>query len=249
MRHKYIIITLALLLCVLLGIKAFLNHKETTTYPLQLDFIDFYDHSNSASEPKIQFAVSDRINNECDNPLFFCNPGVKLGMPKEDFDRLRIKNNSIFFDGMTIPAEVIYKFDKDDNLSSVGARFEMASFSAADNYLIDLLGERRLDIISGESIVHRIWYYKDSYFKFNYTKFSGDKYFYLKASNYHLRGSKSLNELALYGGSYDFEFEEESKSKSSSTSSKAYKYGDSDVYQGSSQQAADLAAIDAYFGF
>ena len=243
MRHKYIIITLALLLCVLLGIKAFL-----TTYPLQLDYSDYYNHSNSASEAKIQFAVSDRINNECDNPLFFCNPGVKLGMPKEDFDRLGIKNNSIIFDGMTIPADVIYKF-KDDKLSSVGARFEMASFSAADNYLIDLLGERRLDIISGESIVHRIWYYKDSYFKFNYTKFSGDKYFYLKASNYNLRGSKSLNELALYGGSSDYEFEEESKSKSSSTSSKAYKYGDSDVYQGSSQQAADLAAIDAYFGF
>lgn len=38
--------------------------------------------------------------------------------------------------------------------------------------------------------------------------------------------------------------------KSTSSSKKSYsrkkKYGDSDVYQGSSKQAADLAAIDAY---
>lgn len=53
MRHKNIIIALAALLCVLLVIKAVVNHKENTTYPLQLDWSAVYGNSSYTSSPKI----------------------------------------------------------------------------------------------------------------------------------------------------------------------------------------------------
>lgn len=53
MRHKKIIIALAALLCVLLVIKAVVNHKENTTYPLQLEWSAVHkNHSYSPTPPQ-----------------------------------------------------------------------------------------------------------------------------------------------------------------------------------------------------
>lgn len=102
MRHKKIIIALAALLCVLLVIKAVVNHKENTTYPLQLDWSAVYGNSCYTSSPKIVFAVKDRVNNECENPLFFLGSGVKLGMSKVDVEKATKTDNAVFFDGKLI---------------------------------------------------------------------------------------------------------------------------------------------------
>ncbi len=258
MRHKNIIIALAVLLCVLFGVKALLNHKgqtnlkDTTSYPLHLDYMELTQHSNCNHEPKIQFAVRDRSNNKCSNPLFFCDKEVKLGMSRESFNELNVDLHLITFEGVTIPADVIYDFDKEQKLRSVSARIDKSSFMATPTYLMDLLGERRVDITSDKVFIH-MWYYPNSYFNFKYTNFKDEPYYFLKASSYDVPLMYTQCELALYGGCYQFEFEEAKKEATTNNApkptTKTYKYGDSDVYQGSSKQAEDLAAIDAYFGF
>lgn len=53
MRHKKIIIALAALLCVLLVIKAVVNHKENTTYPLQLEWSAVHKNIAILRPPKL----------------------------------------------------------------------------------------------------------------------------------------------------------------------------------------------------
>ena len=102
MRHKKIIIALAALLCVLLVIKAVVNHKENTTYPLQLEWSAVHKNHSYSPTPKIDFAVKDRVNNTCDNPLFFLGSSVELGMSKADVEKATKTDNAVFFDGKLV---------------------------------------------------------------------------------------------------------------------------------------------------
>lgn len=252
MRHKYQIITLAVLLCALLITKAFVQHKENTTYPLQLDFdkvfMDFDDDSignSSLNNPKINFAVKDRFNNECSNPLFFLSSDISLGMQKKDFKDKLLTDNAIFIGGNLVPCSIRYRFSEDSMLNAVYVKINPKIYNNAPYYIIEYYGNKRVDLTSDYGINKHIWYYTDYYVYLNDN--SGSNVFITVAS-YKDRPYREIRELAIYGGCLDYDFKDFNP-KNSSSKKDTYKYGDSDVYQGSSQQAEDLAAIDEYFGF
>lgn len=249
MRHKNIIIALAASLCVLLVIKAVVNHKENTTYPLQLDWSAVYGNSSYTSSPKIVFAVKDRVNNECENPLFFLGSGVKLGMSKVDVEKATKTDNAVFFDGKLIPCGVVYKYTKDELLEAVYVRISPSVYSDAPKMIMSYFGEKRVDITSEFAISKHIWYYPEYYVFLSFNPGNNKDKVYITVASYNSTSYRSIPELALYGGCIDYDFEETSSTSPSSSSTRTYKYGNSDTYQGSSKQAEDLAAIDAYFGF
>ena len=249
MRHKSIIISLAIVLCALLVAKAIMQHKENTTYPLQLEWSVVHKSQSSLNNPKVSFAVRDRVNNRCDAPLFFLPNGVQLGMNKSDLTKLNLGENAIYLDGNLVPCGLAYKYTDDDLLEAVCVRISPAVCNTAPQTVIKHYGEKRVDITDTYGASEHIWYYPDYYVFLDYdTKYS-NKSIYITVATYESKKYWSIEQLAQYGGCIDHDFESKVSSSSSSSSSRTYKYGDSDTYQGSSKQAEDLAAIDAYFGF
>lgn len=248
MRHKNIIIALAITLLGLFVVKAILTHRENTTYPLVIDYDTAYAHKSDNSLNKVNFAVKDRVNNSCSNPLFFCDSKVKLGMSKEEFDAARIDENSIYLKGQFVPCSTIYKFDDDNKLCAVYVRIANGIFDAAPEVVLSILGDRRIDVLSEFEMSKHIWYYPDYYIHLDKSFFTSDKKTYITVCKYSANALHKYYELFFSGGGYDFYFDD-AKKRQSSSSTRTYKYGDSDVYQGSSKQAEDLRAIDEYFGF
>lgn len=249
MRHKKIIIALAALLCVLLVIKAVVNHKENTTYPLQLEWSAVHKKHSYSPTPKIDFAVKDRVNNTCDNPLFFLGSSVELGMSKADVEKATKTDNAVFFDGKLVPCGIVYKYTEDDLLEAVYVRISPSVYSDAPKMIISYLGEKRVDITSEFVISEHIWFYPDYYVFLDFNPNNNKDKVYITVALYNSKNYRSIPELALYGGGSDYDFSKTSSTSPSSSSTGTYKYGNSDTYQGSSKQAEDLAAIDAYFGF
>ena len=248
MRHKNIIIALAITLLGLFVVKAILTHRENTTYPLVVDYDTAYAHKDDNSLTKVNFAVKDRINNSCDNPLFFCDPKVRLGMSREDFDAAKIDENAIYLDNQFVPCNTIYKFDDDNRLCAVYVRIANGIFNAAPEVVLSYLDDRRVDVLSEFEMSKHIWYYPDYYIHLDKSFFTSEKKTYITVCNYSANKSHNYYELFFLGGGYDYIFDDAKKQQSNS-STRSYKYGDSDVYQGSSKQAEDLRAIDDYFGF
>ncbi len=239
---------MATVLVCLLGIKTCISYKENTSYPLVIDYDTAYKHKKDNSLKKVNFALRDRINNSCTNPLFFCEPQVHLGMTKEEFKKGNVTENAIFLNNQLIPCATVYKFNADEKLCAVYARISNDVFKSVPDIVLSTLGDKRVDVLSEFDSSKHIWYYPEYYIHLDKSFFSASKTVYLTVCTYSSNSIHSPYELFFSGGGYDYIFDEASKAQSSS-STKAYKYGDSDIYQGSSKQAEDLAAIDAYFGF
>lgn len=251
MKHLKLILILSFVLVILIGIKVYLNYKENTTYPLVLQFDDIYPNTESLiSNKKVSFALEDRYNNSCENPLFFCdNDDIWLGIRKSAFVFVRHKVNEIVLNGQSIPCQVVYSFSygEDKSLESVNVKLDPSYKEEVMESIIGYFGEKRVEVNSSVNNSY-IWFFPNYYVYLEIEDYSySDSSIYLKVSTYRSNTKEYLAKLVLYGGcsSYDFKDSE----AQNQTSSRTYKYGDSDVYQGSSQQAADLAAIDAYFGF
>ena len=247
MKHKYLIIGLTVCLIFLLGIK---HHKGVTEYPLKIKEARLYNRKleknlDLAGIKKISNAVEDRNNNKCEDPLFFCKKGTFLGMKKDAFERLSNSENSISINGKKVSCKAQYLFNKNDLLDAVQIMIT-ASDSMIINYekkIRKYYGNKRIDI-RGKYDMDReyIWYFPDFYVFLEYDdEYSTDDVLLITVSTYDHKDYISKANLALMGGCFKTDF--------SKQENKTYKYGDSDVYQGSSQQKADLKAIDDYFGF
>lgn len=239
---------MAVLLACLLVVKAVLNHRENTSYPLVIDYYEAYDHKDDYSLNKVNFAIKDRVNNTCDNPLFFCGSNVKLGMTRKEFNEAKVDEHAIYLNNTFVPCSTIYKFDESDQLCAVYVRIANGIFDSAPDVLLSTLGNRRVDILSSTEASKHIWYFPDFYIHLDKEFYRSDKKTFITVSRYTTKDHYRPYQLCFYGGGYDFMFDDAKKS-SSSSSTRTYKYGDSDIYQGSSQQKADLEAIDKYFGF
>lgn len=248
MRHKEIIIILAVLLVFLLVVKASQNHRENTTYPLVIDYYEAYDHKDDYSLKKVNFAIKDRVNNTCVNPLFFCGSNVKLGMTREEFKAAKVDEHAIYLNNTFVPCSTIYEFDKNDQLCAVYVRIANGNFVSAPDVVLSTFGNKRIDIISSTEASKHIWYFSDFYIHLDKEFYRSDKKTYITVSKYSAIERYKPYQLCFYGGGHDYLFDDANRS-SSSSSTRTYKYGDSDIYQGSSQQKADLEAIDKYFGF
>lgn len=265
MRHKHIILILFSLLLVLLVIKIALQIKENkekaalqqienTTYPLRIEFeyLTSSYQGNPNDALKIKFAIENRTNNHCENPLFFLKSDIVLGMTKEAFEAKETSDDTIYLNDKPVPCQVLYNFPNDSTLESVYVQINIAEtgdFTDSD-IILSYFGEKRIDLTTDSGLIYKhIWYYPDFYVYFDHTHFDTFKNkAYISVCRYSAKSNYTLPQLVRHGGCSEYNFEGTSSS-SKRSSSYGYKYGDSDTYQGSSQQAADLAAIDAYFGF
>lgn len=246
MKHIKLILGLTVCLIFLLVVK---HYKDVTEYPLNIReariskrVLDY--NLDLSGITKIANAVKDRQSNECENPLFFCKKGTTLGMKKEAFDKLSNSDNSILINGKKVSCKAQYLFNKNELLDAVQIMIT-ASDSLIINYekkIRNNYGKQRIDI-RGKYGMDReyIWYFPDYYVFLEYDdEYSKDDVLLITVSTYDHKEYTSKANLAIFGGCYKSDF--------SKKENKTYKYGDSDVYQGSSQQKADLKAIDDYFG-
>ena len=261
MKYKPTIVVLGIVLMALLIVKGILYYqeqiniqKEIKTYPLQIKYFD--KSETSLRSRKVIFAQMDRTNNYCENPLFFCPSGVHLGMAKKDWSRLKTPDNKIMINGKTISAIVVYVFDYlSDELESVNVQVTDISDTYVQQAVLNTLGDHRIDYYYESLFSSHIWFYDDYYI---YLRHNNNECAYLTVATYKSKFKfntlyKSFDDIIEYGccGSSVFEdyINEQYGGKTGRKGQKKYKYGDSDIYQGSSKQAEDLAAIDAYFGF
>ena len=245
MKHIKLIIGLTVCLIFLLVVK---YHKDTTEYPLKITQARLYNRRlerdlDLAGIKKISNAVKDRNNNKCEDPLFFCKKGPTLGQNKEAFEKLSNSEKGISIKGKKVPCTAKYLFNNNDLLDAVQVMI-VAPDSTIIYYekaLCKYYGNKRIDIKGKYDGREHIWYFPDYYVFLRYDEeYNKDDVLLITVSTYDHIGYTSKANLALVGGCYQTDFSKQEK--------KTYKYGDSDVYQGSSQQKADLKAIDDYFG-
>ncbi len=250
MRHKNIIIVLSLIILVLVALQSKINRKENTTYPLQINASEISYITDCRNHPKVKFASSDKEQNHCDNPLFFLNAGLKLSISKGELNKTSDNNYLITVDSTTISCNIEYHYKEDDSLGTVYIQSNSEGIENVEKYLVEFFGERRIDILGGLEQTH-FWFFPSYYVWISTMDFTTEKdLLKITISTYDSYSFIKLTELPKYG---DYSLLRSpsnfNTSSSSSSYSKTYKYGDSDIYQGSSKQAEDLAAIDAYFGY
>lgn len=240
MKYKHLIIPLAILLGVLLIIK---NYQDVNVYPRRIRHSRVSNnHESLGSIVKITSAINDKDNNKCDNTLFFCKKGTKLGLSKESFDKLSNNDTTITLKGKKVKCDVMYLFNEKSNcLDGVLVKILGKDLSDYKKLLIDYYGIQHINIYGGYTDEY-IWYFPDSYVFVECSKHYdySDDMILITVSTYTRRDYLKLPSLVYLGGCYSSDFKKEKQT---------FKYGDSDVYQGSSQQKADLQAIDDYFGF
>ena len=246
MKHIKLILGLTVCLIFLLGVK---YQKDTTEYPLKIKQTRLYNRRlerdlDLDGIKKVSNAVKDREKNKCDDPLFFCRKGTTLGQSKEAFERLSNSDNSISIKGKKVPCNAQYLFNKNDLLGAVQVMITATDSTIIyyEQTLCKYYGNMRIDIRGKYNGREHIWYFPDYYVFLEYDEeYNEDDVLLITVRTYDHKEYTSKANLAIFGGCYKSDF--------SKKENKTYKYGDSDVYQGSSQQKADLKAIDDYFGF
>jgi hypothetical protein len=240
MKYKHLIVPLAIILVILLCIK---HYQNVTVYPRSIRF-ERIDKNKEylGSIAKIKSAVNDKDKNKCKDPLFFLKKGTRLNMDKKEFDKLNNNDSIITLNGKKVKCDIVYSFNKEDCLDAV--LVQIKGKDVLDDYynvLMKTYGNKYINV-RRTYINENIWYLPDYYIYVEYENydFSSDA-IYITVCTYAKKDYRNLPDLVYYGGCYSSDFNKKEQ--------KTYKYGDSDVYQGSSQQKADLKAIDDFFGF
>jgi hypothetical protein len=259
MRHKYIILALAALLVGLLIIKT----VAPTSYPLSTNY-------EWGDDAKVEKRASVLLNERPDaGEKSIKWDDFSIGDTREQM-RSKVRNTtdtSIVLAGTTIPCKTTYFYDSEDRL--IEAHFFFSSYTShprtAKSKAIEVYGMNYLEVYNYNKLMKRnaneryFWVCGNSLVVYeddgvskdgtlcvaDITGLSDEQLIYFFRIG-HVR-EYDARKPHIFGF-----FERESNrstSTPSSTSTRTYKYGDSDTYQGSSQQKADLEAIDKYFGF
>ena len=250
MKHKYIILSLTVILAILIAIKVSHPHGVSVTrYDYPIHFGTVIEDFNK--NPKVWQAIKDKGDNKVVNPLFFCYGNTKL------FDEpKKYPDYAVYFEGTDHPATIEYDYYSRNSsrrvLQRVDVRIRRADYSGAKEQLIANLGSQYIDWGSEESSSYSIlWFFPYCYVYYKHSHLLDD-IDYITVATYEREG-KDFEQIYKHGVCNESTFfKSPSSSKSNSSSSgktKTYKYGDSDTYQGSSKQKEDLKAIDDYFGF
>lgn len=261
MKRIHFIYLLSALLLALIIIKAVtakdqngLRKMNLTGYPIILSSMEYNAILCSVDDfgDKAKKAVEDRGSNNCSNELFFCDDRVFLGMTKEEFETLQISQDSIFIDGKAIEAIVVYEFGANNKLISVRARVKDIAAKYTFQSAFANYGSQCIKINNDKGECYESFWFFPTFYACAECRQS--KTTYLTVASYEGLNYSNLGRIVRDGGSDDYmfgrnDYEQSHETKKENQQQKRYKYGDSDVYQGSSKQKEDLKAIDEYFGF
>ena len=261
MKRIHLIYLLSVILLALIIIKAVTAKDENglpkvsfSGYPIILSNMEYNAILCSVDDfgDKAKKAVEDRVSNNCSNELFFCDDRVFLGMTKEELESLQISQDSICIDGEAIEANVVYEFGANNKLISVRARVNNKAANNTYRSAFSNYGSQCIKINNDKGECYEsFWFFPTCYACAEYRLSEAT---YLTVAAYEGLGYTNLERIVRDGGSDDYMFGSVEYKRSQETiknnqQQKLYKYGDSDVYQGSSKQKEDLKAIDEYFGF
>lgn len=261
MKHKYLIFGLATILVVLIVAKVF----EPTKFPIRINYFD-YAHTSSEEmfiakkmQPWLELRTQQTFS---DIPW----DGFSLGEKSESV-QAKSKNttdSTIVLNGNTINAHIFKFFSPEDKLIEIDLRFSKVSQQLFDE-IVALFGENHLEVYEyndrlRKNVNERFFWIKGSVLVvYEIDRIGVDDSGYLTIANVSDFSEEELNRFIRYGhvsSHYNINapilqsFLEESRNpKSYTPSTPQKKYGDSDVYKGSSKQKEDLELIDRYFGF
>ena len=250
MRHKYIILGLSVILIMLIVAKGY----EPTQFPLQVK--DFSVHSDKATrklaksfDKLIAFRTQQTIPD-------FPWDGFSIGDSIEYFDNnsKNTTDSTIIWNGTPIETRTLNFFSSDQLIE---VDFYFRDESEVTSEILAMYGNNYLRTLEG--------YYNERYFWIKgstiiiYEIVAGSPvHGYLTVADISEFSEAELYDFIKYGriSFYSIKepilrsFLERNRSPKHYTrpTPKEKKYGDSDVYQGSSKQKEDLEAIDRYFG-
>lgn len=259
MRHKYIILGLLGLLIVLIILKV----SGPTQFPMSVK-------SEFGKSEKVVKAAETFLENRAEptgNTIKWAsfqigNSREQVGAPS-DF----VQNDTVVLGGKTIPCATTYFYGADNQLIEVHYSFTHFGIviGPITSKVLELFGDHHIRIYRYNQYMHAnemdkyIWLDGNNLVLYEVESSLNDSYLSIMDVS-----SLSQEQLAKYISSvringyhpyqphlkgYLERENERSSGRSNSSSTRTYKYGDSDTYQGSSQQKADLKAIDDYFGF
>lgn len=261
MKHKYLIFGLSAILVVLIIAKVF----EPTKFPIRINYFD-YAYTSSREmfiakkmQPWLELRAQQNFK---DIPW----DGFSLGENSESV-RAKSKNttdSTIILNGNTINARVIKFFSPEDKLIEIDLEFRKIP-QQLSNEIVALFGENHLEVYEyndrlRKNVNERFFWIKDSTLVvYEIDRIGVGDSGYLTIADISDFSEKELNRFIRYGhiSSHIYistpilqDYLEGSRNPKSYTPSRPQKkYGDSDVYQGSSKQKEDLELIDSYFGF
>ena len=244
-RRKLILLLLLVVELGLLGLREWMKFQYPMSYKSKYYTVSYYE-----IEKYCEKLFKDRTDNL--TKTIFWESDLYIGMPNETSEPTN-KVEKLKFGNDIIPGNVVYMYNKDNLLNKIIIR---TLYDAnLEQKLISYYGEEHLCCMYKKENGHdRTWMTEDCFIKIGMHKDVGEQSYFLyiiiEAFEYtsHLGyyDEKKLDEKSDYTWIKAMDLIEKSTSSSKKSYSRKKKYGDSDVYQGSSKQAADLAAIDAY---
>lgn len=264
MKNRTMIIGLSVLMFALIIAKLISDSIKANTYPL------FFDKSNIHTERDeydrvTQKVISDRYSHIAPEgvcPFLIANKrddAVSFGMARNLILSMGFVTDSICIGNSIIPAEVYYCFSDDDRLEQINVKVFYTSqhnskynFDLFLKYIKELYGSQYLHLDHYVYGAADFWVYEDCFSGLYVEDDLYSKYAYFTVSDLSNLSSSELSDIFHYGICKYGSMEESYKGRinanegNSRTTERTYKYGNSDTYKGSSQQAADLAAIDRY---
>lgn len=242
MKHKYLILILSL---VLVGLIIGKNYSEKQ-YPLEVENYEYHNRgSEKARDKRVAQLVSDSKENHA-KPIVFWVESIALGTQMPEGVNNAVYS-SVHFGNKDIPAYVTACADEDMKLAQVNAY--MMKHNVGEVRIVDELikhfGEQYLHISYAPQsydrslIVDEYYWIFDSFyvaFKERNQKIETDESIIISIGSIKGLSDNYLKQI-VPSGIIDTPttFKQTVTAKRSSTPSKKYKYGDSDVYQGSSK--------------
>lgn len=259
MRHKYIILALAALLVGFIVIKSI----APTSYPLSTN----YEYGDDAKVEKRASVLLSERPDAGEKSIRWDD--FSIGETREQISS-KMRNTtdtSVVLAGTRIPCKSTFFYDSEDRL--IEAHFFFSSYTShprtAKSKAIEVYGKNYLEVYNYNKLMKRnaneryFWVCGSSLVVYEDDGVSNDGT--LCVADITGLTDEQLTDFFRIGHVRDIDARkpnivgfvervlERRTSTPSSTSTRTYKYGDSDTYQGSSQQKADLKAIDDYFGF
>lgn len=258
------IIGLSVLMFALILVKLISDNLKANTYPLFFDKLNIYTEQDEYNRVT-QKIIGDRYSHivpEGVCPFLIANKkgdAVSFGMTRNQIISMGFVTDSICIGNGIIPAEVYYCFSDDDRLEQINVKvFYTSQINSKYNFdlflksIKELYGSQYLHLDHYVYGAADFWIYED-FFSGLYVEDSlYSEYAYFTVSDISNLSSSDLPDIFHYGICKYGSMEESYISRvndnkdNSRTTERTYKYGDSDTYKGSSQQAADLSAIDRY---
>ena len=259
MRHKYIILALLILLIVLVILKV----KEPTKYPLSINYVWGKETKLERLSNKFLEDRQEASENAVKWDSFQIGNTKELVKSKATFTT----DTSVVLGGKTFPCKTTFFYDLDGRLIEVHMSFTSFGLSIKNvtEQVLKLYGDHYLKVYNYNNELRRnveeryFWLYGKMLIFYEDDCITDDGYLcvadasgltneqlkkYFRLGHVNGRQPQEPHIVSFFDRDSNFSY-----STPSTSSLRTYKYGDSDTYQGSSQQKADIEAIDNYFGF